>query len=97
MIGLINLIILRKARRRSSRTIRVQIRRLFVRVDYKHLFLWSRWSGLNRLPRPYQGRALPFELQRPDRASGHSICVVDREGFEPSYLARRDRFTVCWL
>jgi hypothetical protein len=23
--------------------------------------------------------------------------VVDREGFEPSYLARRDRFTVCWL
>ena len=23
--------------------------------------------------------------------------LVDREGFEPSYLARRDRFTVCWL
>ena len=24
-------------------------------------------------------------------------AMVDREGFEPSYLARRDRFTVCWL
>src|SRR5947207_7528998 len=23
--------------------------------------------------------------------------MVHREGFEPSYLARRDRFTVCWL
>ncbi|SPE44631.1 hypothetical protein SBA7_450001 [Candidatus Sulfotelmatobacter sp. SbA7] len=23
--------------------------------------------------------------------------LVHREGFEPSYLARRDRFTVCWL
>ncbi len=26
--------------------------------------LWSRWSGLNRRPRPYHGRALPTELQR---------------------------------
>ena len=26
-----------------------------------------------------------------------SSTLVHREGFEPSYLARRDRFTVCWL
>jgi hypothetical protein len=25
------------------------------------------------------------------------LQMVHREGFEPSYLARRDRFTVCWL
>jgi hypothetical protein len=25
------------------------------------------------------------------------LNLVHREGFEPSYLARRDRFTVCWL
>ena len=36
----------------------------FIIID----LIWSRWSGLNRLPRPYQGRALPFELQRP---AGH--------------------------
>ena len=35
----------------------------FIKLD----LIWSRWSGLNRLPRPYQGRALPFELQRPAR------------------------------
>ncbi len=58
---------------------------------------WSRWSGLNRLPRPYQGRALPFELQRPKGLKARDLDMVDREGFEPSYLARRDRFTVCWL
>ncbi len=28
---------------------------------------------------------------------GAAKTLVDREGFEPSYLARRDRFTVCWL
>src|SRR5438309_8471593 len=31
----------------------------------KLLKAWSRWPGLNRRPRPYQGRALPTELQRP--------------------------------
>jgi hypothetical protein len=30
-------------------------------------------------------------------AAPASANLVHREGFEPSYLARRDRFTVCWL
>ena len=38
------------------------------------------------------GYELPLR-SRPQNAA----TLVHREGFEPSYLARRDRFTVCWL
>src|SRR5437588_10740609 len=31
------------------------------------------------------------------KAANYWKYMVDREGFEPSYLARTDRFTVCWL
>ena len=38
--------------------------RNFVPQLYKNTILLSRRPGLNRRPRPYQGRALPTELRR---------------------------------
>ena len=52
-------------------------------------FILSRWPGLNWWPRPYQGRALPTELQRPLLSSLFLwrytlfVIAVGREGFEP--------------
>src|SRR5438876_7804042 len=40
---------------------------------------WSPCPGLNRRPRPYQGRALPTELHGPE---GCPACVALRDGAE---------------
>jgi hypothetical protein len=58
-------------------------------AKHSSLILWSLSVVQARTPNPTNAAiAIAKRVTR---------ILVHREGFEPSYLTRRDRFTVCWL
>ena len=47
-------------------------------------FLWSCWADSNCRPHPYQGCALPTELQQQSSCPPKGACLATEKGLEPS-------------